>query len=238
MVCFSYRSYMDTIARNWAATQERVRRAAEVAGRDPRDIEVVAVTKTRTTSEMDEAILCGASAVGENRIQEADTKKPQVLGHAAWHFVGHLQSNKAARAVALFDLVQSVDSSRLARALSRHAGSADRVLDILVQVNTSEAPGQSGVNIDTLMPMLEETAALEHVRVRGLMTIGAHSPDERLVRAGFATLRTASERIAQASFPNVEICHLSMGMSGDFEWAIAEGANMLRLGSCLFGPRS
>lgn len=228
----------DTIARNWAATQERVRRAAEIAGRDPRDIEVVAVTKTRTTSEMDEAILCGASAVGENRIQEADAKKPHVHGQATWHLVGHLQSNKAARAVALFDLVQSVDSARLAGALSRHAGIADRVLDILVQVNTSEAPGQSGVNMDTLMPMLEEIATLEHVRVRGLMSIGAHSQDERLVRSGFSTLRTASERIGRAGIPNVEMRYLSMGMSGDFEWAIAEGANMLRLGSCLFGPRT
>jgi hypothetical protein len=176
--------------------------------------------------------------VGENRIQEADAKKPQVHGQAAWHLVGHLQSNKAARAVELFDLVQSVDSARLARSLSRHAGIADRVLDILVQVNTSEAPGQSGVNMDALMPMLEEIATLEHVRVRGLMTIGAHSPDERFVRSGFATLRKVSERIGRADFPNVEMCHLSMGMSGDFEWAIAEGASMLRLGTCLFGPRT
>ncbi len=228
----------DTIARNWAATQERVLRAAEVAGCDPLDIAVVAVTKTRAAPEMEAVILSGASAVGENRIQEADSKKPQVHGPAAWHFVGHLQSNKAARAVALFDLVQSVDSARLARALSRHAGNADRVLDILVQVNTSEAPGQSGMNIDAVMPMLEETAELEHVRVRGLMTIGAHSRDEQLVRTGFSTLRTVSERIGRAGIPNVEMRYLSMGMSGDFEWAIAEGANMLRLGTCLFGPRS
>ncbi len=229
---------MDTIARNWATTQERVFRAAELAGRDPLDIAVVAVTKTRSAPEMEAVILCGASAVGENRIQEADAKKPQVQGPATWHFVGHLQSNKAARAVALFDLVQSVDSARLARTLSRHAGIADGVLDILVQVNTSEAPGQSGMNIDALMPMLEETAELEHVRVRGLMTIGAHSRDEQLVRTGFSTLRTVSERIGRAGIPNVEMRYLSMGMSGDFEWAIAEGANMLRLGTCLFGPRN
>jgi hypothetical protein len=140
--------------------------------------------------------------------------------------------------VALFDLVHSVDSARLARALSRHAGIAERVLDILVQVNTAEAPGQSGMDIDTLMPVVEEIAAIDHVRIRGLMTIGAHSRDERLVRTGFSTLRTMSEQIGRAGFPNVEMRYLSMGMSGDFEWAIAEGANMLRLGTCIFGPRT
>ena len=228
---------MDTIARNWAATLERIRLAAEGAARNPGDIEVVAVTKTRTAQETEAAILCGAAAVGENRIQEAETKKPLVLGKAAWHFIGHLQSNKAAKAVALFDLVQSVDSVRLARALSRNAGDADRVQDILVQVNTAGAAGQSGVDTDALMTMLEEVASLDHVRVRGLMTIGAHSPDERQVRSCFVALRAALEKVGRAGFPNMDMRYLSMGMSSDFEWAIAEGANMLRLGTSIFGPR-
>lgn len=227
----------DTIARNWAATQERVLQAAGNAGRNPDHIQVVAVTKTRTASEVEAAIRCGANSVGENRVQEADTKKRQVQGNAAWHLVGHLQLNKAAKAVALFDLIQSVDSTRLARALSRHAGIANRVLDVLVQVNASRAPGQSGIEVDGLMPMVEEIAAINHLRVRGLMMIGAHSRDEKLVRTGFSTLKAAGEQVKLAGLPNVEMRYLSMGMSEDFEWAIAEGANMLRLGTCLFGPR-
>ena len=186
---------------------------------------------------MEAAIRCGANSVGENRVQEADTKKRQVQGNAAWHLVGHLQLNKAAKAVALFDLIQSIDSTRLARALSRHAGIANRVLDVLVQVNASRAPGQSGIEVDGLMPMVEEIAAINHLRVRGLMMIGAHSRHEKLVRTGFSTLRAASEQVDHAGLPNVEMRYLSMGMSEDFEWAIAEGANILRLGTCLFGPR-
>ena len=227
---------MDTIASNWATTQQRILDAAHHCGGE-RDIEVVAVTKTRSPREIDAAIACGAGAVGENRVQEADAKKPQVQGEVPWHFIGHLQSNKAARAVALFDLVQSVDSAPLARALSRSAGNAGNVLEILVQVNTSAAAGQSGVDADGLMPMLEEVATLGGLRIRGLMTIGAHSADERQVRTGFATLRTMSELVGAAGFPNVDMRYLSMGMSGDFEWAIAEGANMLRLGTAIFGPR-
>ena len=228
---------METIAPNWAALQERIGAAARGAGRDPDDIEVVAVTKTRSPQEIEAAIRCGLSAVGENRVQEAEAKKPEVGAEASWHFVGHLQSNKAARAVALFDLVQSVDSVRLAQALSRRAGDAGRVLDILIQVNTSGAAGQSGVDADALEPMLAAVAALEHVHVRGLMTIAAHTQEEHLVRPCFAALRTLGERMRASALTGVEMHCLSMGMSGDYEWAIAEGATMLRLGTSIFGPR-
>lgn len=229
---------MDTIAHNWAALQARIRYVAEDADRDPDTIEIVAVTKTRSPQEIDAVVRCGARAVGENRVQEALTKKPQVReSTAAWHLVGHLQSNKAARAVALFDLVQSVDSVRLARALSRHAGECGRALDILIQVNTSGAAGQSGVDTDALVPMLHEVAGLDHVRVRGLMTIAAHTEEERPVRTCFAALRAAGEQVQAAGIPGVDMQYLSMGMSADFEWAIAEGANMLRLGTSIFGPR-
>ena len=228
---------METIAPNWTALQERIRAAARGAGRDPDGIEVVAVTKTRSPQEIEAAIRCGLCAVGENRVQEAEAKKPEVRAEAAWHFVGHLQSNKAGKAVALFDLVQSVDSVRLAQALSRRAGDAGRVLDILIQVNTSGAAGQSGVDADALEPMLAAVAALEHVRVRGLMTIAAQAQEERLVRPCFAALRTLGEQMQAAALPGVTMQCLSMGMSGDYEWAIAEGATMLRLGTSIFGPR-
>jgi hypothetical protein len=225
---------MDAIRANWQALQERITRAALAAGRPPEEIAVVAVTKTRTPQEVEAALRCGLRVVGENRVQEAAAKKGQVRLEARWHLIGHLQSNKAGKAVELFDLVESVDSLRLAAELDRRAGQAGRVLEILVQVNTSGAPQQSGAIPEQLPELASQLAALPHLRPRGLMTIGAFSPEEAVVRACFARLRQLREQLAR-QLPQADWSLLSMGMSGDFEWAIAEGANLLRLGTALFG---
>lgn len=229
---------MQTFHHRWEALQERIARAAERAGRDPGDIAVVAVTKTRTPQEVEAALQSGLHSVGENRVQEAEAKKPQVDLSGCWHLIGHLQTNKAAKAVALFDMVQSVDSLKLATALDRHAGRAQRLLDILVQVNTSGAAQQSGVSPDALEPLIARIALLPHLHLCGLMTIGAHSDEEAVVRASFSRLRQERDQLAGLGIDGIELECLSMGMSGDFEWAIAEGASMLRLGSVLFGPRN
>jgi PLP dependent protein len=229
---------MQTFQHKWEALQERIARAAEQTGRDPGDITVVAVTKTRTSQEVEAALQSGLHSVGENRVQEAEGKKPQVSLSGCWHLIGHLQTNKAAKAVALFDMVQSVDSLKLATALDRHAGLAQRRLDILIQVNTSGAAQQSGVPPDALEPLIARIAPLSHLRLCGLMTIGAHSDEEAVVRASFSRLRQTRDQLADLGIDGIELDCLSMGMSGDFEWAIAEGASMLRLGSVLFGPRN
>lgn len=228
---------MDQIARNLTALRERIARAAEAADRDPAGIEVLAVTKTRTPEEVEAVLASGIVLVGENRIQEAAAKKPQVHTPARWHLIGHLQTNKAARAVELFDLIQSVDSERVAGALDRHAGALDRTLEILVQVNTSGAAGQSGATPEAVRRLVEECAALPHLRVRGLMTIGALSADPEPVRRSFRRLRDLRDELVDVDLAGVTMDWLSMGMSGDFELAIAEGANLLRLGSSVFGPR-
>ncbi len=228
---------MTTLAQQWEAVQERIFRAAYRSGGDPEAISVVAVTKTRTAREVALAVKTGLRLVGENRVQEAQAKKPLVDGAAQWHLIGHLQSNKAGKAVDLFDMIQSVDRADIARALDRRAGHRGRRMDILVQVNTSGAPHQSGVVPEAASALIETITTLPHLRLRGLMTIGLLSENEARVRHGFTRLRELRESLIHAC-PELKLEYLSMGMSGDFEWAIDEGANMLRLGSVLFGPRA
>ena len=227
---------MDHIRDNWELLRARIERAAERSGRTASAIEVVAISKTRSVREIEAAYACGLRLVGENRIQEAAAKHPQVAAPLAWHFVGHLQTNKAGRAVELFDLVQSVDSARLGEALNRRAG-PDRTIEVLLQVNTSGSPSQAGVAPDQLVNLVAALAPLPHLRIRGLMTIAAHSEDEATVRGCFRTLRELGEKVAECDFAGASMDYLSMGMSGDFELAIAEGANLLRLGTAIFGPR-
>jgi PLP dependent protein len=229
---------MEAFAQRWEAVQQRIAHAAGRAGRSPTDIHVVAVTKTRTREEVQAALAAGMSCLGENRVQEAEAKKPEIRGAAEWHLIGHLQGNKAGKAAALFDVVQSVDSARLAQALSRRAGELDRRLDILLQVNTSGATEQSGAPPEQLEALAGQVAELPHLRLQGLMTIGLFSQDEAVVRSCFVRLRHLREQLLACSGHGLDLRYLSMGMSGDFEWAIAEGANMLRLGTVLFGPRS
>ena len=228
---------MDHIRKNWELLCARIERAAGRSGRVASAIEVVAVSKTRNVREIEAAYACGLRLVGENRIQEAAAKRPQVAAPLAWHFVGHLQTNKAGPAVELFDLVHSVDSARLARALSRRAEPTGRPIEVLLQVNTAGSQRQAGVTPDQLVDLVAALAPLPHLRIRGLMTIAAHSENEAAVRGCFRALRELGEKVAQCKFAGVSMDYLSMGMSGDFELAIAEGANLLRLGTAIFGPR-
>lgn len=228
---------MDHIRKNWELLCARIERAAGRSGRVASAIEVVAVSKTRNAREIEAAYACGLRLVGENRIQEAAAKRPQVAAPLAWHFVGHLQTNKAGPAVELFDLVHSVDSARLARALSRRVAPTGRPIEVLLQVNTAGSQRQAGVTPDQLVDLVAALAPLPHLRIRGLMTIAAHSENEAAVRGCFRALRELGEKVAQCKFAGVSMDYLSMGMSGDFELAIAEGANLLRLGTAIFGPR-
>ncbi len=226
----------DHIARNWHDLQARVGSAAERAGRRADDVTIIAVTKTRSAAEVSAALQAGVTDVGENRVQEADAKHPQVQGSARWHLIGQLQRNKAARAVELFDTVHSVDSSRLADTLERRALAATRAIDILLQVNTSGAERQAGVPPDALPELLDHVARLPSLRVRGLMTIAAHSSDAASVRACFRQLHDLLETHRHRGPQRLDT--LSMGMSSDFDIAIEEGATMIRVGTALFGQRT
>jgi len=197
----------------------------------------LAESKPRSAEEIEAAQQCGLTIVGENRVQEAEEKKAAVGVSLSWHMIGHLQSNKAGKVVELFDVVQSVDRLSLAQALARRAEAVGRRLDILLQVNTAGTASQSGADPERTVDLVGQVADLPALHIRGLMTIGAHSEDERLVRASFARLRRLAEAVEAAGMDGVEMRDLSMGMSGDFEWAIAEGSTMVRLGTALFGVR-
>ncbi len=228
---------MSSISQNWPILRDRIARAAHSVGRVSEEIEVIAVSKTRTAEEVEVAHRCGLTTVGENRVQEAEEKKVLVGAPLSWHMIGHLQSNKAGKAVQLFDVVQSVDRFSLAQALDRRARAIDRRIEVMLQVNTADSASQSGAHPDELVELAGRVAELPSLKICGLMTIGAHSDDEHAVRASFARLRVLKDNVQTAEIANVSMRHLSMGMSGDFEWAIAEGSTMLRLGTALFGAR-
>lgn len=227
--------FMEQIEKNWTALRARINLACEQARRDPDEIEVVAVGKTRTADEIRAVAERGLTVVGENRVQEADGKIAVLSEGIIWHLIGHLQRNKAKRAVALFEMIQSVDSLRVARALDLQAGEVQKTQDVLLQVNTSGEQSKFGVSPTAANELAAGVANLNNLKVRGLMTIGAHSENKSKIRASFRGLREVREQLRE--MPGVDMSILSMGMSGDFELAISEGANMIRLGTALFGPR-
>ncbi len=210
---------------------------ARSCGRDPGEITLVAVSKTHTASEVDEAIAAGAADLGENRIQEAAAKIPEVGGSAVWHMVGHLQSNKAGDAASLFHWVQSVDRPKIARHLAKNAERLGKTLDILVQVNISGESSKSGVGPEDAERLCEEAASFDSLRLRGLMTIGSLGATPDRTRAEFAGMRALFARLAERFGGETPFDTLSMGMSGDYAIAIEEGSTMLRIGTSIFGER-
>jgi pyridoxal phosphate enzyme (YggS family) len=229
---------MATIAENLKRVQERIGEAAARAGGPAGAVTLVAVSKSQPVEAIQAAVAAGVEILGENRVQEAQAKVGAVGGAVAWHLVGHLQRNKVKAALGLFDMIQAVDSLRLAQEIGKRATQAGREARILLQVNTSGVESQFGVDPDAALDLAGEVAGVEGVGVEGLMTIGAFLPDPEDVRPCFVRLRELRDRIAAAGLPGVSMAHLSMGMTGDFEVAIEEGATMVRIGTAIFGERS
>lgn len=237
-----------------AAVHDRVAAAAAAAGRDPREVRVLLATKTQDA----ETVLSGVRAaldladaagddrpvlVGENRVQELVAKAPALAelvgsGRVEAHLIGHLQKNKVNQVLAAATAVDSVDSAALARALSTRCERDGRSLDVLVQVNVSGEDSKSGVAPDDAAALAAEVAGLPGLRLTGFMTIGARSDDEALVRAGFARLRGIRDEVLASGAPGTATAReLSMGMTGDLELAVAEGATVVRVGTAVFGAR-
>lgn len=221
--------------------EEVKRRMAEAAlrvGRAPEEVQLVAVSKTVPVPRIREAIEAGVTIFGENRVQEAKAKIAELGGLARWHLVGHLQTNKAKLAVQLFDLIHSLDSLRLARELDKFGKVFGKPVEVLVQVKLSEEETKSGLPEGEVLPLLRALADLPSIRVRGLMVFPPYFPDLEAVRPYFRRLRELRDRLQEEALPeNVELAHLSMGMSHDFEVAIEEGATLVRIGTAIFGPR-
>ncbi len=227
----SYRSNIENV-------RNRIEAAAYACGRDPRQVRLVAVSKRWPADIVRQGIAAGITDLGENYIQEAKEKIAALADcNVCWHFIGHLQSNKAKFAIPLFEYIHSVDSVKLAREINRHAARAGKVQKILVQVNTGREATKSGVLPEELQGLIEEIACFENLSVRGLMTIPpvCNTPDD--ARPYFRELARLRDSIIECSIPNVCMDELSMGMSSDFEVAIEEGATMVRIGTAIFGER-
>jgi len=224
-----------------AEVNRRIGEASRRAGRDPSEIILVAVTKNVPVERIRQAVDAGVMILGENRVQEAASKveKIGVAGGkgVTWHMVGHLQSNKVKKAVAIFDAIQSVDSFDLAAEVDKRAAEAGKLIDVLVEINASGEASKFGARPEESVDVVGRMSHLRHISVRGLMTIGALTDDERAIRACFRSLHDLREQILRADFEKVRMDYLSMGMTSDFEIAIEEGSNMVRIGTAIFGPR-
>ena len=219
-----------------STVREKIAGSAARAGRDAAEIKLLGVTKTRTVEEMLEAAPW-VDAIGENRVQEAAAKRQGWPSTVAleWRLIGHLQSNKARKALALFDALDSLDSVDLAQIVERVAAESGRIVPILIEVNTSGEASKTGLDPKAFPELLDFILACPHLRLDGLMTIGPLTDDEAQVRGAFARLREMASRARRDSGLSMPV--LSMGMSGDFEWAVLEGSTMVRIGTSLFGPR-
>jgi pyridoxal phosphate enzyme (YggS family) len=224
---------LDFIARNIEQIRRNIAEAAAVSGRSYQDVTLVAVTKSVEAAAINQAIAQGVTDIGENRVQEARRKFPQVEP-VRRHMIGHLQTNKADLALDLFELIHSVDSLRLGRVLSRSAVKKDKVVEVLVQVNISGEKTKYGVKPEEALALVSSLSDLDHIKVAGLMTICPYVDDPEQVRPFFRQMRLLKEKIESQGFP---MEYLSMGMSGDYAVAVEEGSNMVRIGTAVFQKR-
>jgi PLP dependent protein len=227
------------IADNLAGILERIHEAAVRAGRDPNEVRVVAAAKGQEREKIQDAIQAGIRIIGHNYIQEAVGKaRPEGTSHVEIHMIGHLQKNKAGRAVELFDAIQTVDDSELALILNRRAAMAGRIMKVMIQVNLAREPQKSGVAEENLEVLISAIRRLPALRLIGMMTMPPFFDDPDRARPFFARLRELQGKLIAAGIPAPEMKELSMGMTGDFEAAVEEGATLVRIGTALFGPRA
>jgi pyridoxal phosphate enzyme (YggS family) len=226
-----------SIADNLGTIQARIDAAARKSGRDPATVRLVAVSKTRPAAFVDEAARSGQRLFGENYVQELAAKAKEVTAPVEWHFIGHLQSNKVRQIAGLITMIHSVDRLSLAQEINRHWGRLGRLCDVLIEVNISCEETKCGTSTSEVFDLVRRVAALPHLRLRGLMTMPPFYDDPEGARPYFRELRRIAGEIAAENISNVEMKELSMGMSGDFEVAISEGATLVRVGSAIFGER-
>jgi PLP dependent protein len=226
-----------TIADHLKEIHARIKAAAIRAGRNPDEVRLVAVSKTRPAADIIEAFQAGQSIFGENYVQELTGKAELLFEPLEWHFIGHLQSNKIKYIAGLVTLIHSVDRLSLAEEISRQWGKLGISCDVLVQVNIAGEATKSGTTEEGALQLVRAISSLPNLRVRGLMTMPPFFDDPEAARPYFAELKRLSGLIAAERIPGVEMQELSMGMSGDFEAAIQEGATLVRIGSAIFGER-
>jgi pyridoxal phosphate enzyme (YggS family) len=228
----------ERIKSNFDRITARIGEAAQRVGRDPAEVRLMAVTKTLSKNVVEAAVQSGVRLFGENRVREAVEKYTDLKQGLELHLIGHLQRNKAKAAAKLFDWVESIDKIATAEHLNKRAAEVERKIDVLLEVNTSGDEGKFGVRRDDeLWSLVDQVLPLEHLAIRGLMTVGPFTDDGQRLRLAFSRLRRLFET-AQGRLPRQRIDTLSMGMSNDYEIAVEEGSTLVRIGTALFGPRS
>lgn len=225
------------IAANLARIKGRIQTAAEQAGRDPATVRLVAVSKTRPAADIITAFHAGQTLFGENYIQELVPKLEEVHESVQWHVIGHLQSNKVKYIAGRVAMIHSVDRLSLAQEIDHQWGKLGTACDILIQVNISGEASKSGTTGEGALQLVRECAMLPNIRVKGLMTMPPFFDDPEAARPFFSKLRELAKTVAAQKIAGVEMAELSMGMSGDFEAAIQEGATLVRVGTAIFGDR-
>jgi pyridoxal phosphate enzyme (YggS family) len=203
----------------------------------PAGVELVAAVKSRRPEEILESLDAGVKILGENYLQEAETAYETIGTRAQWHFIGHLQKNKVKKAVQLFDMIETVDSEEIAALIDKRCRQAGKVMPVLIEVNSGREPQKSGVLPEDTERLIRHIAEYENIRVQGLMTMGPAAGDPEDSRPYFVETRKVFEKIKSSDIPGVEMKYLSMGMTNSYRMAIEEGANIVRLGSIIFGDR-
>jgi len=225
------------IEENIRSLKEDIAKIAEKVKRNPKEIEIVAVSKTVEVERIKEAIRCGIKIIGENKVREAEEKFSQIPEKFAKHLVGHLQTNKVKKAIGLFDMIQSLDSLKLANEISKRALESEKIMKVLVEVNTSGEETKFGLKPDEVLDFVKSTSELEGIKVKGLMTVGLFTSDLDKARPCFKRLKEIFEMIKSDNISGIDMQYLSMGMTADYKVAIEEGSNMLRIGTAIFGER-
>jgi hypothetical protein len=203
----------------------------------PEGVDLVGAAKMRTPEEVLEAIEAGLEIIGHNYVQETERAFDAIGPRAKWHMIGHLQSNKAKKAVRIFDMIETVDSVKLAKAIDKGCGNIGKMMPILIEINSGEEPQKAGVMPGDAVALIKEISELGNIKVMGLMTMGPFAGDPEDARPYFQKTRELFEEIKKLSLPGVEMKYLSMGMSNSYEVALEEGANMVRIGTSIFGER-
>jgi pyridoxal phosphate enzyme (YggS family) len=203
----------------------------------PEGVKLVAAAKTRTPAEIAESVAAGIGIVGENYVQEAEKAYQEVGNKVEWHFIGHLQKNKVKKAVALFDMIETVDSVELAAEIDKRCGQISKTIPVLIEINSGREAQKAGVYPEEAEQLIKAIAGMKNIRVQGLMTMGPATTQAEELRTCFRETKILFDNIKQANLPNVEMKYLSMGMTDSYKIALEEGANMVRIGSRIFGRR-
>lgn len=226
------------VATNLRRVLDSIERSAQKAGRPGSAVTLVAVSKTIGEELIRQAVAAGAMALGENKVQEASSKRPRLIGlPVQWHLIGSLQKNKANRAAEIFDWIESLNDLDLAARLDRACERLDKRMPVLIQVNVGREASKSGIAEEEVADFAGRVSAFKHLEVRGLMAIPPYSEDAEESRPHFIRLREIAERIESQRLTGISMKDLSMGMSHDFSVAIEEGATLVRVGTAIFGPR-